>query len=129
MSQMNQGMGPGVGPQGHGGRPGQMTAVMRAMQQSTGPNFASLFVILKPFKERRTASLKDEAIMAQLRKRWAAEVKEAKVIVFPSSPIPGLSVAGGFKVIVEDRGGIGLPTLQDRTTRLIDKMLVTLHLA
>jgi hypothetical protein len=34
MSQMNQG--PGLGPQGSH-RPGQMTAVMRAMQQATGP--------------------------------------------------------------------------------------------
>src|SRR6516164_950363 len=34
MSQMNQGIGPGHGAQS---RPGQMTAVMRAMQQSTGP--------------------------------------------------------------------------------------------
>jgi hypothetical protein len=37
MSQMNQGMGPGFGPHAQAGRPGQMTAVMRAMQQSTGP--------------------------------------------------------------------------------------------
>ncbi len=36
MSQMNQGR-PGFGPQSQPGRPGQMTAVMRAMQQSTGP--------------------------------------------------------------------------------------------
>jgi hypothetical protein len=35
MSQMNPGQGPGHSPQS--GRPGQMTAVMRAMQQSTGP--------------------------------------------------------------------------------------------
>jgi hypothetical protein len=35
MSQMNQG--PGFGPPGHAGRPGQMTAVMRAMQQASGP--------------------------------------------------------------------------------------------
>jgi hypothetical protein len=34
---MSQGMGPGHGPQAHSARPGQMTAVMRAMQQSTGP--------------------------------------------------------------------------------------------
>jgi hypothetical protein len=37
MSHMNQGMGPGYGQQGHSGRPGQMTAVMRAMQQASGP--------------------------------------------------------------------------------------------
>jgi hypothetical protein len=36
MSQMNQGMGPGLGSP-HSGRPGQMTAVMRAMQQASGP--------------------------------------------------------------------------------------------
>ena len=35
-----------------------------------------------------------------------------------SSPIPGLGVAGGFKIIVEDRGGRGLEDLQapDRRT-------------
>src|SRR5271156_5898501 len=38
MSQMNQGgMGPGFGPPMHSNRPGQMTAVMRAIQQTTGP--------------------------------------------------------------------------------------------
>jgi hypothetical protein len=38
MSQMNQGgMGPGVGQPVHSNRPGQMTAVMRAIQQTTGP--------------------------------------------------------------------------------------------
>src|SRR2546430_1664882 len=39
MSQYNQGpnQGPNVGPQSGGGRPGQMTAVMRAMTQATGP--------------------------------------------------------------------------------------------
>jgi multidrug efflux pump len=93
------------------------------VQQSNGPNFASLFVILDPFKHRQQPHLKDEAIMAKLRKRWAQEVKEAKVVVFGSSPIPGLSVAGGLKVIVEDRGGIGLPTLQDRSEKLIRRML------
>src|SRR5580658_10708429 len=38
MSQMNPGgMGPGFGQPVHSNRPGQMTAVMRAIQQTTGP--------------------------------------------------------------------------------------------
>src|SRR5260370_20330293 len=38
MSQMNPGgMGPGLGSQMHSGRPGQMTAVMRAIQATSGP--------------------------------------------------------------------------------------------
>src|SRR5271170_4568682 len=36
MSQMNQG-GPGFGQPIHSNRPGQMTAVMRSIQQTTGP--------------------------------------------------------------------------------------------
>ena len=33
-----------------------------------------------------------------------------------SSPIPGLGVAGGFKIMVEDRGGRGLADLQQEPT-------------
>ena len=32
--------------------------------------------------------------------------------MFGASPIPGLGAAGGFKFIVEDRGGLGLAALQ-----------------
>ena len=90
--------------------------------QANGPNFASLFVILKPFAERQRPELKDEAIMARLRRRWAREVKDAQAFVFGAPPVPGVSVAGGFKVIVEDRGGLGVHGLQVQTDRLIGKL-------
>jgi multidrug efflux pump len=92
------------------------------VQQANGPNFGSLFVILKPFSERQKPHLKDEAIMKRLRAEWQKNVKEAQVVIFGSSPIPGLSVAGGFKVQVEDKAGLGLPTLQDQTDKLIRKI-------
>src|SRR5207248_11162755 len=57
-----------------------------------------------------------------LRRRWAREVKDAQVVVFGASPIPGLSVAGGFKVVIEDRGGLGVQNLQTQTDRLIGKL-------
>ena len=41
------------------------------------------------------------------------------VVVRNSSPIPGLGVAGGFKIIVEDRGGRGLADLQEQTDDLV----------
>ena len=59
-----------------------------------------MLVILKPFAERQKPELRDTAIMAKLRKRWREEVPDARVLVFGASPIPGLSVAGGFKVMV-----------------------------
>jgi multidrug efflux pump len=95
---------------------------MSFVLQSNGPNFGSLFIILKPFAERQRPELKDEAIMARLRRRWAREVPDAQAFVFGAAPIPGISVAGGFKVIVEDRGGLGVEPLQTQTDRLIGQL-------
>jgi multidrug efflux pump len=92
------------------------------LQQTNSPNFASLFVILKPFRERQSPDLKDEAIMQRLRAAWAQQVKDARVVIMGASPIPGLSVAGGFKIMVEDKAGLGLPNLQSQTQNLIGKL-------
>ena len=57
-------------------------------------------------------SLPDTVIMANLRRQWAKQIKDAQVTVYGASPVPGLGVAGGFKVMIEDRGDLGLPALQ-----------------
>ncbi len=92
------------------------------VQQANGTNFGSLFIVLKPFDERQSPDLKDQAIMSNLRRRWIREVPEAQAVVFGAPPIPGISVAGGFKVIIEDRGGTGVQTLQEQTDGLIGKL-------
>jgi multidrug efflux pump len=92
------------------------------LQQANSSNFASMFVVLDPFEKRRSPHLRDTAIMAQLRPRWLKEVKDAQVTVFGAAPVPGLSVAGGFKLMVEDRGGLGLENLQSQTDNLIQKL-------
>ncbi len=89
---------------------------MSFVQQSNGPNFGSLFIILDPFAKRQKPDLKDEAIMAKLRARWGREVPDARAVVFGAPSIPGISVAGGFKVIVEDRGGSASTTSRTRPT-------------
>ena len=45
--------------------------------------------------------------------RLQQEVPEALVNIFGAPPVEGLGTAGGFKIIVEDRGDNGLPTLQN----------------
>src|SRR5262249_18364938 len=85
---------------------------MSFLLSANSSTFGSQFVILKPFEQRRAPHLRDTAIMARLRREWAKQVKDARVTVFGAPPIPGLSVAGGFKLMVEDRGGLGLPNLQ-----------------
>ena len=63
--------------------------------------------------------------MARLRAAWAREIKDAQVVAFGAPAIPGLSVAGGFKLMVEDRGGLGLDALQHQTDELVSKLRAT----
>ena len=92
------------------------------MQQANGSNFGSMFIVLDPFEKRTTPALRDTAIMNRLRRAWSQQIKDAQVLVFGSPPVPGLSVAGGFKLIVEDTSGLGLPILEQQTNALVDKL-------
>ncbi len=57
--------------------------------------------------------------MARLRKRYKQEVGEAVVSVFGATPVPGIGLAGGFKLMVEDRGALGLKALEQHAGQLI----------
>jgi multidrug efflux pump len=90
--------------------------------QANSSNFGSMFIVLKPFDERREPGLKADDIIARLLREYPKRVKDAVVTVRNSSPIPGLGVAGGFKFIVEDRGGNGLAALQEQTDILVRRL-------
>jgi multidrug efflux pump len=55
-----------------------------------------------------------------LRKQFAAQVPEAMLTVLGPPPVRGVGRAGGFKLMVEDRGDSGLETLQGQTDNLVD---------
>ncbi|HXA26619.1 MAG TPA: efflux RND transporter permease subunit [Acetobacteraceae bacterium] len=93
--------------------------------QADSPNFASMFVVLDPFEKRLTPDLSSTAIMARMRKAWAEKVQDGQIVAFGAPAIPGLSVAGGFKLMVEDRGGLGLDALQRQTDELVNKLRAT----
>jgi multidrug efflux pump len=90
--------------------------------QANSPNFASMFIVLDSFEKRRRPWRPDTAIMADLRREWSRQIKDATVTVYGASPIPGVGVAGGFKVMIEDRGDLGLPTLQKQTDDLVRRL-------
>jgi hydrophobe/amphiphile efflux-1 (HAE1) family protein len=81
-------------------------------QNANAPNFGSLYVMLKDFDQRRGADLSADAIAAQLRNTCQAEVRDALVSIFGAPPIDGLGTTGGSKIMVEDRGHLGLSQLQ-----------------
>src|SRR5205085_8070880 len=83
-----------------------------------GSNFGSMFIILKSFSDRLGPGMYADDIIATLRKRFAAEVPEATVLVFPPPAVSGLGRAGGFKLMVECLGDPNLPALQEQTANV-----------
>ena len=84
-------------------------------------NFASIFVILEPFHDRRDVQLSADTIADRLRGRLFEEVEEAQVAVFGAPPVDGLGNAGGFKLMIEDRGDSGLDVLQGQADNLAEQ--------
>ena len=82
-------------------------------------NLGSMFVILKPFDERRTADRNGFAILFRLQRELKGTIPDATVSVFPAPPVNGLGMAGGFKLLVEDRADLGPDHLQEQTDKLI----------
>jgi multidrug efflux pump len=81
-------------------------------------NYGNIFVILKPFDERRDPALTGEAIAGRLRARLQREVPEARVLVFGAPAVRGLGNAGGFKLMVEATGDANFDALQARADNL-----------
>ncbi|MFM7162293.1 MAG: efflux RND transporter permease subunit, partial [Planctomycetaceae bacterium] len=77
-----------------------------------GSNFGSMFIILDGFGERTALGRPAESIMLALRKKLAEEAPDAVVNVFPPPAISGLGRAGGFKLMLEQRGETDLVDLQ-----------------
>lgn len=86
---------------------------------ANSPNLGSINIILKPFEERIKAGLTAERISEEIRRRCLKETPEAMVTLFGPPPVDGLGSAGGFKIMIEDRGPLGLNTLQKATDTVV----------
>ncbi|WP_435016750.1 efflux RND transporter permease subunit [Tundrisphaera sp. TA3] len=87
---------------------------------ANGSNFGSMFCVLDPFEERPTADLYSDAIIAKLRKAFADQIPEAMVTVLGPPPVRGVGRAGGFKLMIEDRGDNGVSVLEGQTENVLD---------
>jgi multidrug efflux pump len=96
-------------------------AGMSLLLNANGSNFGSMFVILDPFDERRKSGLRAETIMARLQEQCAAQIRDATVSVFGAPPVPGIGMASGFKLMVEDRGSLGPQSLQTYADTLVEQ--------
>ncbi|MET0270253.1 MAG: multidrug efflux RND transporter permease subunit, partial [Sphingomonas sp.] len=74
---------------------------------TNAPNAATMFVTFKPKADREDI----DAIQARLRKSLAVITAGNFLIVAPP-PVRGIGTGGGYKMIIEDRGGQGYKALE-----------------
>ncbi|MEH6721774.1 MAG: multidrug efflux RND transporter permease subunit [Aurantimonas endophytica] len=84
------------------------------------PNAAVLFAMLDPFEERTEPEMAAGAIAGRLQGKLGA-VRDGFVGFFPPPPVPGIGAVGGFKMLVEDRAGLGYEALYTATQELMAK--------
>lgn len=85
---------------------------------SASPNSGIVFVGLKDFEERKTPELNSAAIAGALNGQFMG-IQDAFVLVLPPPPVNGIGTAGGFKMMIEDRGDRGYEELYKTTQGLI----------
>ncbi len=86
-----------------------------------GSNVGTMFITFTPFHDRRDPSLSGDAIAAELRKRFAAEIPEARINVFGVPAVEGLGSAGGFKLMIKATGDVNFKTLQAEADKIAAK--------
>ncbi len=86
---------------------------------ANAPNFGAMFVMLDDFHERRAPELSGDSLAAQLQRKLQEQISGGLINVLGAPPLEGLGTAGGFKVMIEDRGNSGLDSLQQVTDRIV----------
>ena len=86
---------------------------------ANAPNFGAMYVMLDDFHKRASAGLSGERLAVELRTRFNREVSDGLITVFGAPPVEGLGTAGGFKIVIEDRGDLGLDALQGVADQIV----------
>ena len=74
---------------------------------TNAPNTAAMFVSLKPHGDRAGAN----QVLGELNGAFQA-ITAGSAFVIPPPPVSGIGTGGGFKMMIEDRGGSGYQALE-----------------
>ncbi len=95
-----------------------MLAGFDGPSQTLAPNAAAAYIPLKDFKDRKGIHVNQ--IMAEAQKA-TADITEARLMIVPPPVIQGIGAAGGFRMMVQDKGGHGYEALGREAQALIAK--------
>jgi multidrug efflux pump subunit AcrB len=89
------------------------------LMNANAPNFGAMYVMLDEFHERAPKGLTGPVIAARLQRALETEINEGLVNVFEAPPVDGLGTAGGFKLVVQDRGDLGSDEIEHVADRIV----------
>jgi hydrophobe/amphiphile efflux-1 (HAE1) family protein len=89
--------------------------------RTNAPNAGAVFVVLKPFDERaKDPNQSAQAIQKALFGKFST-IQDAAIFVVAPPPVRGIGSAGGFRMMVQDRGGAGPAALQQAVGAMMAK--------
>jgi hydrophobe/amphiphile efflux-1 (HAE1) family protein len=92
---------------------------------TNSPNAGAIFLVLDLFASRaRDPRRSAAAIQAELNRRLS-KVQDGFFVAVLPPPVRGISNSGGFRMIVEDRAGLGSAALRQATTELMARAAQT----
>lgn len=86
---------------------------------TVSPNSGTIFSGLPSIYGHEVPGVTANSVLADLRKRLSV-IQGAYVLTIPPPPVQGIGNAGGFKMMLEDRTGLGTQALVDAATALVD---------
>jgi len=92
---------------------------------TNAPNSGAVFIVLEPFEKRaHDPSKSAAAIQGALFQRLAA-IQEGLVLVIQPPPVRGIGNAGGVRMMIQDRGGLGASELQGAVMAMMGRAAQT----
>ncbi len=87
---------------------------------ANGPNYGAMYVMLDDFHHRTGPGMSSDEIAARLEEALRKAVPDGQVNLFGAPPVEGLGTSGGFKIVIEDRGDIGMGELQSVADQVVE---------
>src|SRR5262249_6343336 len=94
-------------------------AGLDATTNTVASNSGTIFSGLPSLYNHELSGVTANTVLADLRQRLSI-IKDAHVVTIPPPPVQGLGSAGGFKLMPEDRGGLGSQALVRAANSLVD---------
>ncbi|HEY0044446.1 MAG TPA: multidrug efflux RND transporter permease subunit [Allosphingosinicella sp.] len=97
-----------------------MLAGFDGASQTLAPNAAAAYFPLDSFEDRQKLGKSFEDIMGEAMAA-TGDITEARLMIIPPPLIQGIGSAGGYRMMVQDRGGHGYQALAAKSGELIGK--------